>query len=109
MARVMLSPGMFTAFAASMAVRRRELHEWSPPPMRAATVSSLEMREKAAPLVEPIASFCRLILLHRLWPDMRGSSGWGDGSNTTKAAPSARGDRDGSLARALDPPDLLLA
>src|SRR4051812_44057824 len=70
MARVMLSAGMLASRAASTAERRRALWSGSPPPLRAATVTSRMSLVKSTPLVAPIASFLRLILVHRLWPDM---------------------------------------
>src|SRR5437868_6153933 len=66
----MLSEGMFASLAASIAARRRALPAGSPPPSRAATVSSLMILLKSLPLVAPIASFLCLIFDHRLWPDM---------------------------------------
>src|SRR3954468_8653229 len=70
MARVMLSAGMLASRAASTAERRGALWSGSPPPLRAATVTSRMSLVKSTPLVAPIASFLRLILVHRLWPDM---------------------------------------
>src|SRR2546422_5859014 len=49
MARSMLSHGMFSALAASMAVRRRGFPAGSPPPCRAAMVISRISLVKAAP------------------------------------------------------------
>src|SRR5919204_1569506 len=69
-ARVMLSEGMFASFAASIAARRRALPLGSPPPMRAETVISLMSFVKSLPFAAPCASFLRLILVQRLWPDM---------------------------------------
>src|SRR5947209_9264928 len=69
-ARVMVSFGMFASRAARTAERRRALWSGSPPPVRAATVTSRISLVKSAPLLAPIASFLRLILVHRLWPDM---------------------------------------
>src|SRR5437588_12647174 len=66
----MLSPGMLASRAARMAERRRALWSGSPPPLRAATVTSRMSLVKRTPLVAPIASFLRLILVQRLWPDM---------------------------------------
>src|SRR2546423_9871047 len=70
MARVMVSFGMFASRAARTAERRRALWSGSPPPLRAATVTSRISLVKSAPLLAPIASFFRLILVHRLCPDM---------------------------------------
>src|SRR6266481_2519791 len=69
-ARVMVSLGMFASRAARTAERSRALWSGSPPPLRAATVTSRISLVKSAPLLAPIASFLRLILVHRLWPDM---------------------------------------
>src|SRR5512141_349832 len=60
---------MLASFAASMAVRRRALPAGSPPPARAATVISRMSFVKREPLAAPWASFFRLILDPRLWPD----------------------------------------
>src|SRR3954468_22525608 len=73
-ARVMLSAGMFASRAARTAERSRALWSGSPPPLRAATVTSRISLVKSTPLVAPIASFLRLILVHRLWPDILCSS-----------------------------------
>src|SRR3989442_9924032 len=70
MARVMFSAGMFASRAARTADRRRALWSGSPPPVRAATVTSRISLVKSAPLLAPIASFLRLIFVHRLWPDI---------------------------------------
>src|SRR3954469_8712765 len=70
MARVMLSAGMFASRAARTADRSRALWSGSPPPMRAATVTSRISLVNRAPLLAPIASFLRLIFVHRLWPDI---------------------------------------
>src|SRR6266404_3131727 len=66
----MVSLGMFASRAARTAERRRALWSGSPPPLRAATVTSRISLVKSTPLLAPIASFFRLILVHRLWPDM---------------------------------------
>src|SRR5882762_8395828 len=66
----MVSLGMFASRAARMAERSRALWSGSPPPLRAATVTSRISFVKSTPLLAPIASFLRLILVHRLWPDM---------------------------------------
>src|SRR5205823_6795719 len=71
----MVSLGMFASRAARMADRSRALWSGSPPPFRAATVTSRISLVKSAPLVAPIASFLRLILVQRLWPDILCSSG----------------------------------
>src|SRR3954447_4566129 len=70
MARSMFSPGMLTALAASIAVRRRGLPPGSPPPLRAATViSRITLVQDEARLASVIAFF-RLICFHLLWPAM---------------------------------------
>src|SRR6185436_9045784 len=75
----MLSFGMLLAFASAMAARRRGLPLGSPPPMRAATVSSLRMRVKSLPRLASAAPFLCLMVLHLLWPDIGGCSfAWSD-------------------------------
>src|SRR5437667_8018625 len=74
MARLMLSAGMFSAFAARMAVRRRGLESESPPPMRAATVISLISLVKIFPRRASSAPFLCLIVAHLEWPDIDGPS-----------------------------------
>src|SRR3954452_21900330 len=70
MARSIFSPGMLTAFAASMAVRSRGLPPGSPPPLRAATViSRITLVQEEARLASVMA-FLRLICFHLLWPAM---------------------------------------
>src|SRR5262245_62396942 len=49
--------------------RRRGLVFGSPPPFRAATVSSLMMRVKALPRLASAAPFLCLIVCHLEWPD----------------------------------------
>src|SRR5438552_14145128 len=66
----MVSLGMFASRAARIADRRRALWSGSPLPFRAATVTSRISLVKSAPLLAPIASFLRLILVHLLWPDI---------------------------------------
>src|SRR5204862_1061424 len=73
MARSMLSFGMLFALASAMAARRRGLPMGSPPPLRAATVSSLRMRVKTLPRFASAAPFLCLIVLHLLWPDIGGA------------------------------------
>src|SRR5882672_8062202 len=67
MARSMLSSGMFSALAASMAVRRRALPAGSPPPCLAAMVISRMRRVKTAPRFWSVTAFFRLICFHLLW------------------------------------------
>src|SRR6185436_5021777 len=66
----MLSAGIFTSLAAAMIVRRRGFMLGSPPPLRAATVSSLMMRVKILPRLASAAPFLCLIVCHLEWPDM---------------------------------------
>src|ERR1700741_4651940 len=68
MARSILSFGMFTAFAASIAVRRRGLPPGSPPPALAATViSRITLVQEEARLAS-VTAFLRLICFHLLCP-----------------------------------------
>src|SRR5213082_552115 len=69
MARLMLSDGMFSAFAAATAVRRRGFFSASPPDF-AAMVISLMRRVKILPRLASSAPFLCLIVAHLLWPDM---------------------------------------
>src|ERR1700733_6080444 len=73
MARLMLSAGMFSAFAARTAVRRRGLPSGSPPPALAAMVISLIRRVKILPRLASSAPFLCLIVAHFEWPDMETS------------------------------------
>src|SRR5258708_3167879 len=66
----MLSDGMFCAFASAMIVLRRGFLSGSPPPARAATVSSLIRRVKILPRFASAAPFLCLIVAHFEWPDM---------------------------------------
>src|SRR6266496_4712763 len=70
-ARSMLSSGMFSALAASMAVRSRALPPGSPPPCLAAMVISRISLVKSAPRRWSVTAFFRLICFHLLWPAMR--------------------------------------
>src|SRR5215469_7768701 len=70
MARLMLSAGMFSAFAAAMAVRKRGLESGSPPPFLAAMLISLIRRVKILPRLASSAPFLCLIVAHFEWPDM---------------------------------------
>src|SRR5260370_16508105 len=69
----MLSSGMFSALAASMAVRSRGLPAGSPPPCLAAMVISRITLVKAAPRLASATAFFRLICFHLLWPAIRTS------------------------------------
>src|SRR3954464_12590627 len=71
MARSMFSRGMLFALASAMIVRRRGFMSGSPPPLRAATVSSLMRRVKILPRLASAAPFLCLIVCHLEWPDMR--------------------------------------
>jgi len=66
----MLSQGMFSALAASMAVRRRAFPAGSPPPCRAAIVISRITLVKAAPRLASVTAFFLFICFHLLWPAM---------------------------------------
>src|SRR5689334_24378955 len=64
----MLSFGMFTALAASMAVRRRGLPSGSPPPLLDATVISRMTLVHDDARRASVTAFLRLICFHLLWP-----------------------------------------
>src|SRR5437870_1718306 len=66
----MFSLGMFTAFAASMAVRRRGFPPGSPPPLFAATVISRMTLVQEEARRATVTAFLRLICFHLLWPAM---------------------------------------
>jgi hypothetical protein len=66
----MLSAGMLTAFASSMALRRRGFDSAAPPPCLAAIVSSRMSLVKMRPRLASAAPFLCLIVLHLLCPDM---------------------------------------
>src|SRR5688500_970051 len=70
-ARSMFSRGMLLALASAMIVRSRGFMSGSPPPARAATVSSLMIRVKILPRFASAAPFLCLIVCHFEWPDMR--------------------------------------
>src|SRR5260370_34095023 len=70
MARSTLSLGMFAAFAARIAVRRRGLEFGSPPPMRAAMLISRMIRVKTRPRFASVAPFLCLIVAHFECPDL---------------------------------------
>src|SRR5437764_15437597 len=69
MARLILSAGIFSAFAAAIAVRRRGLVSGSPP-LFAAMLISLIRRVKILPRLASNAPFLCLIVAHLLWPDI---------------------------------------
>src|SRR5256885_12814658 len=68
MARSMLSHGMFSALAASIAVRRRGLPPASPPPALAEIVISRIRRVNSAPRLASVTAFLCLTCFHLLWP-----------------------------------------
>src|SRR5687767_9733634 len=70
MARSMLSLGMLTALAASIAVRSRGLPPGSPPPLFAATVISRMTLVQEEARRASVTAFLRLICFHLLWPAM---------------------------------------
>src|SRR5262244_1651471 len=70
MARLMLSAGIFSAFAAATAVRGRGLVSGSPPPPLAAMLISLIRRVKILPRLASSAPFLCLIVAHLEWPDI---------------------------------------
>src|ERR1700739_665021 len=70
MARSMLSLGMFSFFAARIAVRRRGFEFTSPPPIRAAMVISRINLVKTRPRLASVAAFLCLIVAHFECPDM---------------------------------------
>src|SRR3974390_3756096 len=71
MARLMLSAGMFSALAASTAVRSRGLPSGSPPPCFAAIEISLIRRVKILPRLASSAPFLCLIVAHLEGPDIK--------------------------------------
>src|SRR5215831_14146483 len=66
----MLSLGMFSFFAARIAVRRRGLEFASPPPMRAAMVISRMILVKTRPRLASVAAFLCLMVAHFECPDI---------------------------------------
>src|SRR5262249_25693040 len=72
-----------------------------PPPLRAATVSSLMMRVKIFPRLASAAPFLCLIVCHFEWPDMLGTPAKSRGSD----GKSYHKDGSGQLA-GQDDPDL---
>src|SRR5437879_10926813 len=69
MARLILSAGMFSALAATMAPRRRGLVSGSPPFLAAIEISLIR-RVKILPRLASSAPFLCLIVAHFEWPDM---------------------------------------
>src|SRR5205823_14684104 len=69
MARWMLSRGMFTARARSMASRSRKFASGSPPPSFASSMISFVILVKTTPRLTSAAPFWRLIWLHFVCPD----------------------------------------
>src|SRR6266508_738751 len=74
----MLSAGMLTAFASSMALRSRGFASGLPPPIRAAIAISLMSLVKSRPRLASAAPFLCLMVAHLLWPDMKApdSAAW---------------------------------
>src|SRR5579859_6777221 len=70
MARSMLSFGMFSFFAARIAVRKRGFELGSPPPMRAAMEISRMILVNTRPRFASVAAFLCLIVDHFECPDM---------------------------------------
>src|SRR6188768_1145371 len=70
----MLSLGMLAALASATTVRSRGFIAGSPPPTRAATVSSLMMRVKILPRLASRAPFLCLMECHLEWPDITADS-----------------------------------
>src|ERR1700691_1218006 len=66
----MLSAGMFSAFAATMAPRSRGLESGSPPPFFAAIAISLIRRVNILPRLASSAPFLCLMVAHFEWPDI---------------------------------------
>src|SRR5882724_4282525 len=66
----MLSFGIFSFFAARIAVRNRGLEFASPPPIRAAIVSSRITRVNTRPRLASVAAFLCLIVAHFECPDI---------------------------------------
>src|SRR5580692_10202974 len=69
MARLILSAGMFSDFAARMAVRRRGFMSGSPPDFAAIAIS-LMRRVNILPRLASSAPFLCLIVAHFEWPDI---------------------------------------
>src|SRR5205814_5444794 len=69
-ARLMLSAGMLTSLAVSIAALSRMLPLGSPPPFFAATVISRRILEKSLPRWTSVLPFLRLICAHRECPDI---------------------------------------
>src|SRR3954466_13904437 len=69
MARLMLSAGILSAFAATIAVRKRGFISGSPP-LRAAIIISLIRRVNAFPRLASVAAFLCLMVAHLECPDI---------------------------------------
>src|SRR5277367_3301591 len=69
MARLMLSAGMFSDFAARIAVRSRGFISGSPPDFAAIAIS-LMRRVKILPRLASSAPFLCLMVAHFEWPDI---------------------------------------
>src|SRR5664279_5623717 len=70
MARLIVSSGMFSARARSIASRSLKLPSTSPPPALAATLSSRPIFVKTAPRLTSLTPFWRLICDHLECPDI---------------------------------------
>src|SRR5215211_7064939 len=91
----MLSQGMLTALAASMAVRRRGFPLASPPPLLAATVISRMTLVQDEARRASVTAFLRLICFHLLWPAMAellGADGVGEAQETGAGVRRAGGN-----------------
>src|SRR6267378_3524578 len=86
MARWMLSRGMFTARARSIARRSRKFASGSPPPSFAASMISFVIFVKTTPRLTSAAPFWRLIWLHFECPDIER-----DTNNASRAGESLDG------------------
>src|SRR3712207_1390757 len=98
MARSMLSFGMLTAFAASIAGRSRGLPAGAPAaPLGATVISRMTLVQEEARRAS-VTAFLRLICFHLLWPAMVPDSLWRRGNISVTAG---CGNRAGPLG--LDP------
>jgi hypothetical protein len=84
---MIVSLGIDCPFASAMALRRRGLPPGSPPPMRAATVSSLMSFVKSLPRFASRAPFLCLIVAHFEWPLMIDSLAVPTASASRKSGP----------------------
>src|SRR5260221_11195032 len=98
----MLSMGMLTERALSIARRRRKLPSGSPPPDRAATMISRETRVNTAPRFASLTPFWRLIEDHFEGPDI------GPENTGLEWPDPLRGASDAPQSRASSPVDRTL-